>query len=193
MKTITRSRKSLRLPDWDYSQPGAYFVTVITRQRECLFGEIVNGKMKLNEAGQIVWDVWKSLPARYPYIAADEAVVMPNHFHGIIIVKEYPPVSVTAAPVRAVHELPLQERLKERRRMTIPLVLGYFKMNSAKKINILLQSPGVPVWQRNYYERIIRESPVREIHEFPVQGIDQVRLYIRLNPERWLEDEENKP
>jgi REP element-mobilizing transposase RayT len=176
------SRKSLRLPDWDYSSPGAYFVTVVTRQREPLFGEIVNRQMRLNQAGQIVWEVWKSLPGRYPYIDIDEAVVMPDHFHGIIIVKEY-----AAAPVRGVHEPPLQEqdRAKARRRMTIPLVMGYFKMNSAKRINELLRSPGIPVWQRNYYERIVRDAPVRGIHEFPLRGLDQIRLYIRLNPERW--------
>jgi hypothetical protein len=75
--------------------------------------------------------------------------------------------------------------------MTVPLVMGYFKMNSARRINELLHSPGIPVWQRNYYERIVHDAPVRGIHEFPVRGLDSVRRYIRLNPERWQEDVEH--
>src|SRR5690349_3753763 len=120
-------RRSIRLPDYDYSQPGAYFITIVTRGREPLFGEIKDGEMHLNDAGRIVWDVWNSLPARYPQIALGAAVVMPNHFHGNVIIN----------PVGAIHELPLQdlpprERQLQRRRMTIPLVVGYFKMNTAK-------------------------------------------------------------
>jgi len=68
-------RRSIRVPDYDYSQPGAYFITIITRGRECLFGEIKDGRMHLNNAGQIVWGVWNSLPARYPQIALGVAVL----------------------------------------------------------------------------------------------------------------------
>jgi hypothetical protein len=75
------SRHSLRLPDHDYSQPGAYFVTMVTWRREHLLGEIVDGEMRPNGAGKILWEIWQSLPARYPNISLDEAVVMPNHFH----------------------------------------------------------------------------------------------------------------
>ena len=92
-----QGRRSIRLPDYDYSQPGAYFITIVTRGRECLFGEIKEGEMQLSNAGQIVWDVWNSLPARYPQTGLGTAQVMPNHFHGIIII-----------PVGAIHELPLQ-------------------------------------------------------------------------------------
>ncbi len=191
MNTLSRSRRSLRLPTWDYSQPGAYFVTIITRQRECLFGKIKNGEMQLNEAGKIVWEVWNSLPTRYPHIAIDEAVVMPNHFHGIVVIEEHPANS--PAPVRAVHELPLQEqglqeRMKQRRRMTLPLVIGYFKMNSAKRINELLNSAGIPVWHRNYYEHIVRG----DITNSPEKTIDVIRSYIHYNPSRWENDEENQ-
>lgn len=196
------SRRSLRLPDYDYSQPGAYFVTIITRQRECLFGKIVNSKMQPNEAGKIVWDVWKSLPARYPHISIDAAVVMPNHFHGIVIIEEYPANSPSRVGA-AVHELPLhetplhetplhetslQERMKERRVMTLPLVMGYFKMNSAKRINELLKSPGIPVWHRNYYEHIVRG----DITNSPEKTIDAIRKYIHYNPSRWNDNEENQ-
>ena len=83
-----RQRRSIRLPDYDYCQPGAYFITICSYQREALFGNIAVDEMRLNEAGQIVWEVWNSLPARYAGITLDAAVVMPNHFHGIIIITD---------------------------------------------------------------------------------------------------------
>ncbi len=91
-KPIERSqgRRSIRLSNYDYSQPGAYFITIVARGRECLFGDIKDGAIFLHDAGQIVWDVWQSLPARYPQIALGTAVVMPNHFHGIVIINENP-------------------------------------------------------------------------------------------------------
>lgn len=167
-------RRSIRIPDYDYSQPGAYFITIVTRGRECLFGEIVNSEMRLSDAGQVVWDVWNSLPAQYPQITTGTAVVMPNHFHGIVI--------INATPVGAIHELPLRvTNQKERRRMTIPLVVGYFKMNTAKRVNKILDSEGVPVWQRNYYEHIIRDG---EEH-------NRIHLYIEANIDNWAMDDEN--
>jgi REP-associated tyrosine transposase len=104
--------------------------------------------MQRSEAGRIVWDVWNLLPKRYPQIELGAAVVMPNHFHGNVIIND-PPVG--AIPVGAIHELPLRESpLQERRRMILPLVVGYFKMNTAKRINEILGAQGIPVWQRNY-------------------------------------------
>ena len=127
--------------------------------------------MRLHSAGQIVWDVWNSLPARYPSIGLGAAIVMPDHFHGIINIHQTP------VPVGVIHESPLRER----RRMTLPLVVGYFKMNSAKRINQILGSEGVPVWQRNYYERIIRSQAEYE----------RIHLYIESNPANWGMDDEH--
>jgi REP element-mobilizing transposase RayT len=182
-------RRSIRLPGYDYSQPGAYFITMVTQRRECLFGEILNGEIKLNDTGRTVWEVWNSLPARYPQIRLGTAQVMPNHFHGIIVI-----------PVRAIHELPLQglplpgsplpglpmpspqvTDQMQRRRMTIPLVVGYFKMNTAKRINKILGSEGVSVWQRNYYEHIIRND----------EEYNRIHLYIETNVANWVMDNEN--
>ncbi|NMB67235.1 MAG: hypothetical protein GYA20_00550 [Chloroflexi bacterium] len=177
-------RRSLRLPGYDYSQPGAYFVTVMTHGRACLFGEVVDGKMILNAAGRIVAEIWNSLPARFPGVELGAWVVMPNHFHGTVEIHE--------TNVGAIHELPLQDgndaspqqggdERAARRRMTLPLVMGYFKMNTAKRINLLGNTPGQPVWQRNYYEHIIRnDEDYRLIH-----------LYIEANPARWPEDRES--
>jgi len=179
------NRHSIRLKGYDYSLPGAYFITLVTYQRECKFGEIIRGEMTVNIAGQVVWDVWNSLPDRYPKIELGEAVVMPNHFHGIIWIK--PPVGVGA-----VHELPQREppqleslqpeEVRQRRRqMLLPKVIGYFKMNTAKRINTILDTSGLSVWQRDYFERIIRDE-----REF-----NTICRYIHDNPLEWELDREN--
>src|SRR5512143_3870547 len=81
-----RQRRSIRLKGYDYSQAGAYFVTVVVQARENLFGEIMNGEMQLNAAGEIVLQTWNNLPARFPSIESDAFVIMPNHMHGIIVI-----------------------------------------------------------------------------------------------------------
>jgi len=159
-------RRSIRLRNYDYSAVGGYFVTICTYQWECLFGEVMAGEMRVNNAGDCVKTVWDSLPIRYPGIEMDTFIVMPNHIHGIILINH---------PVGAIHELPLQKR----RNMLLPMVIGYLKMNSAKRINQYRNNPGAPVWQRNYYERVIRND--RELHN--------IRQYIADNPLRWADDE----
>ena len=187
MDSKRQSRRSIRLQNYDYSQPGGYYLTLVTFQREHLFGEIANGEMVLNEAGKVVSDIWGKLPDRYPNVITDEMVVMPNHFHGALFITDDAPV-VTAVPVAAVHEPPLrvdetpEEYRLRRRRMLLPKVVGYFKMNTAKAINRILNSSGVPVWQRNYYEHIIRNE----------DELERIRNYIYYNPQQWEQDDENK-
>jgi len=82
------NRHSIRLDKYDYSSPGAYFVTVVTRHRECIFGEVLGGEMRLNQFGQYVKQSWEWLPTKYPYVYIDAYVVMPNHFHGILQIIE---------------------------------------------------------------------------------------------------------
>ncbi|MGB8212012.1 MAG: hypothetical protein WCE68_00505 [Anaerolineales bacterium] len=201
-------RRSTRLKNWDYSQPGGYYITLVTFQREHLFGKIVKNEMQLNESGGIVRDVWRQLPIRYPNVVMDEMIVMPNHCHGILFILDDLSASSLGAvypghPVGAIHELPLPDapppdgihvspapynessdeyRLR-RRRMLIPKMVGYFKMNTAKTINLLLNSSGVPVWQRNYYEHIIRDAA----------EYTRIARYIIKNPVQWETDEENCP
>jgi putative transposase len=183
-------RRSIRLKHFDYSQAGAYFFTICTRNRECLFGEIKDETMRLNEMGTVIQTVWSALPARYPNVALDACVVMPNHVHGIIVI-----VRNETDSVGAIHELPLrhsdhelslqrlppQNDLSRRRRMLIPKVVGFFKVNTAKEINRIRNTPGIPVWQRNYYEHIIRDEG----------ELQRIRAYIAENPLRWQWDEEN--
>ncbi len=85
-----RNRRSIRLGGYDYSHTGAYFVTICTQHRECLFGDIVNGKMILNDAGRMVQTGWDEIPTRYPGIDIDAFQIMPNHIHGIIVVGAAP-------------------------------------------------------------------------------------------------------
>jgi REP element-mobilizing transposase RayT len=187
-------RRSIRLQEYDYSQNGAYFVTLCTQNRECLFGKIVNGEMILNEQGKIVEQCWNDLSNHYNNIVLDAYVIMPNHFHGIIFITDTVDNvdNVGAIHVGAIHELPLywaihesplqqQQRMQQRRKMLLPKIIGRFKMNSAKQINQIRNTSGVPVWQRNYYEQIIRNEKSLEI----------IRNYIINNPLEWYYDDYN--
>lgn len=176
-------RRSIRVQSYDYSQPGSDFVTLVTFQRKPLFGEVRDEEMILSESGRIVWEIWCSLPERYPEIELDEAIVMPNDFHGILWIN---------GDVGAIHELPqlenelplkasdLEDERLRRRRMVLPKVIGYFKMNAAKAINLHQRRPGAPVWQRDYFERIMRGET----------ELNDTRLYIRDNPRRWQYDQD---
>jgi REP element-mobilizing transposase RayT len=172
-------RRSIRLKGYDYSQPGAYFVTICTHDRGCLFGEVVDEAMQLNDAGRVAAATWDALPSYYPGVELDAFVVMPNHVHGMIIVE---------ANVGAIHESPLPESpqrkfmgVVNRRRMVLSKIIGRFKMVSAKRINILRNTPGMTVWQRNYYEHIIRDE----------DELSRIREYIVNNPLQWAVDREN--
>jgi putative transposase len=176
-------RRSIRIPDYDYSQPGKYFITLITKHRECTLGKVIFGKNQLNEAGKIVASIWKSLPERYPQIDLGESVVMPNHFHFVITIQPGKSVVPIENEGQNIYNMggfhnPVKDQY-DRRRMTIPLVVGYLKMNSAGRINSLTGCSGSSVWQRDYYEHIIRDE-VEDRH---------ITEYIRHNPVHWEEDE----
>ena len=83
---MVQNRHSIRLKNYDYSQSGLYFITICTQNRECILGEIIDGKMKLNAAGKIIESIWKSLPKRFP-VVLDEYQIMPNHLHEIIVIE----------------------------------------------------------------------------------------------------------
>jgi putative transposase len=159
----------MRHPFADYSDPGVYFLTLCTHNRRPIFGKIVDHTIVLNQFGRIVWKVWQTLPDRYPQISIDAAIVMPDHFHGIVVIHEK--VVEILTPSASLDN----SNRNMRRKMTIPLIVGYLKMNSAKQINLLRNSQGAPVWQRNYYDQIIRDD----------RNCDTISEYIITNPERW--------
>ena len=176
---LRHHRRSIRLKGYDYTRPGAYFVTICTHDRICLFGDVVNGRMELNEYGQIVREEWfRSAEIRreielYP----DEFVVMPNHLHGIVWI----------VPVGAMGPSPQPERPESTRPhgpapRSLASFVGGFKSAVTRQINLRRGTPGARVWQRNYYEHIIRNG----------RALNAIRRYIRYNPLRW-EMDQNHP
>lgn len=165
-------RRSIRLKGWDYSQAGAYYITICAYQRECLFGYIENGEMYFSEYGQIVRDEWEKTVQIRKEIILDEYVIMPNHFHCIVFIQN------NDGTVGINGRLSLQTNGKMRPKSISSLMAG-FKSVVSKQINLLRNTPGNPVWQYNYYEHIIRDE-----HE-----LNRKRDYIVTNPMNWHIDE----
>jgi REP-associated tyrosine transposase len=155
-------RRRLRLPHYDYASAGAYFVTICTHERACLFGHVRDDTMQLNVFGEIVENCWHLLPDLYPRLAADAFIVMPNHVHGIVVL---------ATGSHGVVE----------RRQALPEIVRAFKSLSARRINAIRNATGRPLWQRGYYEHIIRN----EI------SLAEIRDYIAGNPAQWAADRNN--
>jgi REP-associated tyrosine transposase len=206
---VSKNRRSIRLKNYDYSKNGGYFVTVCTQDREILFGEIAEGRMKLNRLGEIVDRIWNQLPIHFPNIQLDQFVIMPNHIHGIIIITPIPPPqgAVTAPlhfhrvkikrnapnsngivgagfprpplpipipPPKGAETAPLQKR-------PLGQMVAYLKYQTTQHINKIIGLPGKRIWQRNYYEHIIRNE----------YTLSKIRKYIAYNPLRWELDREN--
>jgi putative transposase len=174
MNPQNHHRRSIRLKGYDYTQSGAYFVTLCTYQREEIFGTVVEGEMRLNPFGEIVREEWlKTAQIRSNVeLHEDEFVIMPNHIHGIIWIVESPSVGATrrVAPTNEPRTLVSG---------SLGAILGQFKSITAKRINVLRGMRGVTVWQRNYYEHIVRNED--ELKNF--------WNYIDINPLRWQEDQ----
>jgi len=169
-------RRSIRLKGYDYSQPGAYFVTICTWRRDCLFGEVVNGIMRLSPAGKIVQEQWTRLGQRFPQADFSIFVVMPNHIHGIVVMHD-------TGRGAGGHLVDPSPGIPPLRPYVIPGSLGAmlraYKSAVAFRINALRGRAEPPVWQRNYYEHIVRnEAEWQRIVE-----------YIQANPVRWAEDQ----
>ena len=218
-------RRSIRLKGYDYAQPGAYFITIVTHDRECLFGEIVDGEMRLNEFGEIARAEWFQTAVVRPNVVLhpDEFVVMPNHIHGIIWIVDNDETDMVGAtrrvaPTTAAHPPaahpsidpptashspivgatrrvapttvaqlpdstpPMTPTIHPRGPVTgsIGAIIGQFKSIATKRINDLRRTPGAPVWQRNYYEHIIRNE----------RALNAIQRYILNNPANWKEDAE---
>lgn len=181
-----RRRRSIRLKNFDYTQPGAYFITICTADRECLFGEVVNGHMKLNPLGNIARHCWLAITDHFPHTALDEFVIMPNHVHGIIWIVEKPnkTVGATHASPLHPHASPLRTKPEPPRgpkRQSIGAIVGSYKSAVTKQINEIRRTPGTTIWQRNFYDHIIRNE----------QSLYRIRKYILENPLRWHIDREN--
>ncbi len=181
----THHRKTIRLSGYDYSEPGAYFITIATYHRMEIFGKFVSSEMQLNSLGEIARDEWLITPNIRHEITLDEFVIMPDHMHAILFINEIVDLSVNddlpfvvgahgRAPLQDPDRTPTQNiacaPLYRARRSLGSLVSGY-KSKVTYRINAFRGTPGEPVWQRNYYEHIIRSE----------KEFDNIRLYIHGN------------
>jgi REP element-mobilizing transposase RayT len=165
-------RRSIRLPGFDYAQPGAYFITICTQGRVCLFGEIVDGTRYLDDTVSMIERWWTELPHKFAFIRVDQHVVMPNHFHGILIIEG---AASRGLPEGVVHPS-----------VTLPDIVRWFKtMTTNEYIRGVRQRGWTAfegkLWQRNYYEHVIRNE----------RDLDRIRQYIRDNPAKWAQDPQN--
>jgi len=172
-------RRSIRLKGYDYSQPGTYFVTICAQNRDCIFGDIIDGKSQLNPAGNMIHNWWNRISQKYPNVELDEYMIMPNHVHGIIIVGADPRVCLDHKKGEHV-DSPLQKHV------SLSHMIQWFKtMTTNEYIRNIKQNDWHPfkkrLWQRNYYEHIVRN----EIE------LNRIRKYIVENPLKWELDEDN--
>ncbi len=182
MSTRKKSRSSMRLPDFDYTSPGAYFITLIAHRRRMLFGEIRDGMMILNDLGKIIEEEWeKSILIRTPWEFPIH-VTMPNHFHGIVRIVEEEDRPLHTLYVAGHSCAPLQNegrRPLHRPARSLGSFIAGFKSKCTSRINTYRNSRGLPVWQRDYYEKVI---------EFEEEA-DALYAYIEGNPSGWPHDE----
>ncbi len=159
---VERPRRSPRLKGYDYSQNGAYFITICTQGRLCLFGDIVNKAMEHSAAGLMVAEKWNCVPDRFPGVELDESIVMPNYLHGILILAD------------------------DRASISLPGVVQWFKTITTHHYMYGVSQYGWELfpgklWQRSFYDRIIRNERM----------MNAVREYITYNPLRWSLDSDN--
>ncbi len=176
-KYFIHHRKSIRLKGYDYSQPGFYFITIVTKYREYLFGEIKNGEMILNDAGKIAKKYWLEIPVHFPNTRLHSFIVMPNHIHGII---EITVGAKNVSPQRDSSPQPFRSPSKTIGSIVRGVKIGitkWFHQQFSDKFPI-----GQSVWQRNYWEHII-------LNEDEYNRISQ---YITNNPAQWKIDKLNR-
>ncbi|MGB8593356.1 MAG: transposase [Candidatus Acidiferrales bacterium] len=166
------SRRSLRLPDYDYRDPGVYFFTICSHGRRCTFGRIVALNMQLNHSGKIVWQCWRDLPRHFPSVQLDQFIVMPNHVHGLLALHKRSNGRAGLRPAPTV---------SNDKGPHLANVIGALKSFSARQINRQRGTPGTAVWQRNYFERVVRSG----------DELAAIQHYIDENPMRWASDREN--
>jgi putative transposase len=182
-------RRSIRLKGYDYSQPGFYYITICTKNRECLFGEIVSNEMVSNGAGWMINKWFREIKYKYTNIKDDTFIVMPNHFHGIIEIMAKNPVGADPCVCPVVDDPNNANHTGgEHEGLPLPRIVQWFKtMTTNEYIRGVKQYGWRPfpgkLWQRNYYEHIIRNET----------ELDEIREYILYNPNKWDLDTENPP
>ncbi len=175
-KAQQHRRRSIRLKGYEYSQPGAYFVTVCVYLRSCLLGEVLEGEMRLNKSGHIVEACWNDSPDHYAHVQLDAFVIMPNHVHGVIVLTD--DGGTDRVNVGAGFKPAPTGPQGTAKRHGLPEIVRAFKTFSSRWINEWRRMFGAPVWQRNYYEHVIRGDA----------ELNGIREYVYSDPARWIED-----
>jgi putative transposase len=168
-------RKRLRLPTRDYSQAGSYFMTICTHEKKCVLGSVGSARVQLSRIGEIVRATWNALPERFPRVVLDELVIMPNHLHAILTL-----VAAGFAHSGSVN-MNKMPAARPTAHFSLSDVIGAFKSLSTIHVNRLMNSKGSPLWQRSYFEHVIRNG----------EDLKNTQRYILENPLRWSLDEEN--
>lgn len=178
-KRLFNNRQSNRLQGYDYATPGAYFVTIVSFKRAPLFGKIIIDKVQLSRVGKVVEDCWQEIPFHFPRVMLQDFVVMPNHLHGIIEIKDYPNgVSKGIFVPQKISQKPVTKGPQPH---SLSAIIGAFKSATTKHIHRLGLIDQKIIWQRNFYDHIIRDD---EDHQ-------QIDKYIQHNPINWQNDQEN--
>jgi REP element-mobilizing transposase RayT len=178
-------RRSMRLATWDYRDCGAYFVTICTHNRIPLFGRFTGDQLSLNAFGKVAEEEWQVTPDLRSEVALDAFVVMPNHVHGIVWIQR--DAVAALAPTTGMRASLLPSSVNPRRRATgvapgsLSAAVGAYKSAVTRVVNRMRSTPGGAVWQRNYWDRVIRSD----------QELDRAREYIYDNPRRWSQDKYN--
>jgi len=168
-------RRSIRLPTFDYSQAASYFVTICVRDNRPLFGRVINGEMALDPFGKIADSCWRGIPNHFAGVRLGRYVIMPNHVHGIIIL----PGGTRSVANADTASLPNTHAFGAPEASSIPTVVRSFKSAVTKLVRKATGNPRIHLWQRNYYEHVIRDE----------DDFRATSKYIRLNPARWKFDE----
>jgi putative transposase len=169
-KPEQQNRHTIRLKGYNYAQEGMYFFTICTYKRQVLFGTVASGEMQLNEFGQIVCDEWRKTAEIRHEIGLDTLMVMPNHLHGIVLVTDYTVGATGGSPFRSGPS-----------KHSLGSFIAGFKSAVTTRINKVRVTPQAPIWQRNYYEHVIRDE----------ESLNRIREYILNNPAEWDLDPEN--
>jgi REP-associated tyrosine transposase len=164
-------RRSIRLPEYDFSKAGAYYVTIVTYHRDLLFGEIVNKEMILNELGKIADECWRAIPEHFTFVELGAYVIMPNHLHGRIVIRDDGMGTIYRAHTVEKFGKPIEGSL--------PTIVRTYKATVTRRIGRELNATGI--WQRNYYEHVIRDE----------KDLQNKTDYINANPLLWDGDDNN--
>lgn len=191
-KKIFPNHHTIRLPGYDYSQEGSYFITIVCHNRRCLFGNVTNKKMYLNNAGGLINECWKNIPELFSGTGLGNYVIMPNHIHAILNIDDRVCRDESRPPTRggptSRNEMVVSEASVPVNHNFIPLgeIIGAFKSLTTNEYIKHVKSDNWPrfnryLWQDDYFEHIIRDE----------ESLYKIQYYINTNPEEWEHDNEN--